>query len=221
MTFFEDAATAISTVARSVWSSITSIAASPTTGRAFGTRRGAPRRALESDDDDVDAAFVRCEKKARVATKYEERLERKLPGENCDVIAQNIASEEGIGARTVQRWAAEVRDRGHARRKRGSGRPKVYGDEIVNEIVEINKMYQGHAASRDVADVLRAKFGVGSKSSASSALDRNARRSIPNHIFTFRCESNLQQRVHFQAAPYELEAAADGRRHGGAFGLVL
>ena len=109
---------------------------------------------------------ARCARKgARVVTSYEERLARKLPGENSKKIAADIAAREGMSERSVRRWVAQIRERGDARRKSGSGRPKLYTDDVVKEIIEINQSYEGHAASRDVAEVLKAKFGVGSKTS--------------------------------------------------------
>lgn len=88
-----------------------------------------------------------------------------LPGENYGTIAVSIAVSERMGASTVRRWAKQFRARGNVDRKSGSGRPKKYTGAVLEEIVEINNMYEGKAASRDVADVLKQKFGFGSKTS--------------------------------------------------------
>ena len=69
---------------------------------------------------------AQVEKRARVAATYAKQLERKRIGENCHSIAAEIGRVEGIGARTVRRWASEIERRGDALRKPGSGRPEKY-----------------------------------------------------------------------------------------------
>ena len=125
-------------------------------------RAAARKRLHESPQMFTREQVERANKKARVATSYKERLERKREGESSKSIAREIGESESIDERTVRRWAYEINNRGDALRKAGSGRPVKYDDDVLAAIKEANDMYGGNASGRDVAEILKDKFGFGS-----------------------------------------------------------